>query len=573
MAGETFGARPIIYLEGNRLSRELEASVRRVRVESDALAPDSCRMILEDPNRTLLEDGGFAFHATLAVKAARTGEQDEQSLFEGKIYSLGFDYDERGATATVTAYDHSYALFSGLHTATYHDVTDSDLARRIAGEAGLTAGAIEATSVVHEHVSQVNETHWDFLVRRAREIDFEVRADGNKLDFRKPTDAGDAPDPGDYRSTGRLQLTPGGNLEQLTARVTAAQQVTTVEVRGWDTHNKRELVATAPGSTRSASLEDRPEDLAAGNGTPRQVTTTLPLSTQAECDAAAAAEAERVASSSVHAQGIARGDPRILAGAAISIGQTGGRFDGKLTVTQATHDFGPAGYRTHFTVGGRHDRSVFGLLNRDGGAGRRRQGTGVVPAVVTNATDPEHLGRVKVKLPWLADDYESHWARVLQLGAGADRGLVLTPEVNDEVLVAFEHGDTRKPYVLGGVFNSVDTPPYEGGVDGASGKVVTRAVRTRKGHELVLSDADGKEKIEIATTGGKVRILLDHAGGALKVEASGDVEVKAGGKATVTAGSDLNVEARGSATIKSTGSLTLQSSGEVAVKGTTIRLN
>jgi uncharacterized protein involved in type VI secretion and phage assembly len=573
VAGETFGAQPILYLDGNRLPQELEASVRRVLVESDVLAPDSCKLVLADPGRSVLADGGFAFHATLAVKAARTGEQSEQPLFEGRIYSLGFDLDERGATATVTAYDHSYALFSGLHTATYRDVTDSDLARQIAKEAGLDAGAIEATSVVHEHVSQVNETHWDFLVRRAREIDYEVRADGNKLDFRRPTKAQDAPDPGDYHSTGRLQLTPGGNLEQLTARVTAAQQVTEVEVRGWDPQNKRELVATAPGSTRGASLEDRPEDLASGNGDPRQVTTTLPLSTQAECDAAAASEAERVASSSVYAQGIAKGDPRIVAGAAISIGQTGGRFDGKLTVTQATHDFGPAGYRTRFTVGGRHDRSVFGLLNRDGGAGGRRHGTGVVPGIVTNVTDPDKLGRVKVKLPWLSDDYESHWARVLQLGAALDRGLLLLPEVNDEVLVAFEHGDTRKPYVLGGVFNGVDTPPFSGGVDGGSGKVVTRGLRTRKGHQLVLSDDDGKEKIEIATVDAKVRILLDHAGGALKIDASGDVEVNAGGKATVTAGSDLRVEAKGSATVKATSGLTLQSSGEVAIKGKVIKLN
>jgi uncharacterized protein involved in type VI secretion and phage assembly len=572
VAGETFGARPIIYLDGDRLPRELEANVRRVLVESDVLAPDSCRIMLDDPNRSALADGGFDFQATLSVKAARTGEQSEQPLFEGKVYSLGFDFDERGATATVTAYDHSYALFSGLHTATYRDVTDADLARQIANEAGLDVGTIEATTVVHEHVSQVNETYWDFLVRRAREIDFEVRADGNRLDFRKPTDAQDAPEPGDYRSTDRLQLTPGGNLEQLTARVTAAQQVTEVEVRGWDIQNKRELIATAPGRTRSATLDDRPEELASRNGTPRQVTTDLPLSTQAECDAAAAAEAERVASTSVHAQGTAKGDPRILAGAAISIGQTGGRFDGKLTVTQATHDFGPAGYRTHFTVGGRHDRSVFGLLNRDGG-GRRRHGAGVVPGIVTNVTDPEKLGRVKVKLPWLSDDYESHWARVLQLGAGPDRGLMLLPEVNDEVLVVFEHGDTRKPYVLGGVFNSVDTPPFEGAVDAGSGTVKTRGLRTRKGHELVLSDADADERIEIATIDGKVRILLDHASGALKIDAKGDIEVNAAGKATVTAGQDLTVEARGRATIKATSSLTLQSSGEVAVKGSVIKLN
>ena len=78
---------------------------------------------------------------------------------------------------------------------------------------------------------------------------------------------------------------------------------------------------------------------------------------------------------------------------------------------------------------------------------------------VSDAKDPQNSGRVRVKLPMLSDDYVSDWARTVYPGAGKDRGLVVVPEVGDEVLVAFEHGDMRRPYVLGGLFNGVDTPP------------------------------------------------------------------------------------------------------------------
>jgi uncharacterized protein involved in type VI secretion and phage assembly len=347
--------------------------------------------------------------------------------------------------------------------------------------------------------------------------------------------------------------------------VTAAQQVTEVEVRGWDPRNKQALVATAPARTRSAKLTDQPDQLARKFGAARHVTVDLPLTTQAECDAVAQAQAERLASTCVYAEGVARGDPRLVSGAAVSLGQTGGRFDGRLTVSRARHTWDAGGYRTSFSVSGTHDRSVFGLVT---GEGRRSGGEkvdGVVLGIVTNVSDPDGLGRVKLRFPWLSEQYESDWARVVQLGAGAQRGLVLLPEVNDEVLVTFEHGDTRRPYVVGGLFNGVDKPPYPDEVDKDSGKVRVRALRSRAGHELVFTDTDGKEKVELRTKDNKVSIVLDAANGGLTIHTSGAV--------TVNADKDLTIDAKGSGTIKAAKGLTLSSDGDVTVKGKQIRLN
>ena len=84
---------------------------------------------------------------------------------------------------------------------------------------------------------------------------------------------------------------------------------------------------------------------------------------------------------------------------------------------------------------------------------------GVTIAVVTNNDDPEKLGRVKVKFPWLLDESESTWARVAVLMAGNKRGTWFPPQIDDEVLVAFEHGDINRPIILGVMWNGKDTPP------------------------------------------------------------------------------------------------------------------
>ena len=126
--------------------------------------------------------------------------------------------------------------------------------------------------------------------------------------------------------------------------------------------------------------------------------------------------------------------------------------------------------------------------------------TGVVIGVVTNNQDPDDLGRVKVKFPWLSDVDESFWARTATPMAGKDRGVFLLPEVDDEVLVAFEHGDVRFPYVLGGLWNGVDTPPF----NNQNGKNNVRAIKSRSGHLVKLNDEDGKETVEIIDKSGKV---------------------------------------------------------------------
>lgn len=139
---------------------------------------------------------------------------------------------------------------------------------------------------------------------------------------------------------------------------------------------------------------------------------------------------------------------------------------------------------------------------------------GVASGIVTNNQDPEGFGRVKIKFPWLEEESESDWVKIASFMAGKERGGVFLPEVDDEVLVAFEQGDINHPFVIGALWSQEDPPPETN----ADGKNNIRKFTSRSGHEIIFNDdAEGQqEKVEIHSKGGHC-ILLDDSTGQEKV--------------------------------------------------------
>jgi phage baseplate assembly protein V len=205
--------------------------------------------------------------------------------------------------------------------------------------------------------------------------------------------------------------------------------------------------------------------------------------------------------------------------------------------------------------------SIFRLLAAEGPETLRSgRLVGVVPALVTNNDDPDKQGRVKVKFPWLTDKEESDWARVAAPYAGKERGLFVLPEVGDEVLVAFEHGEMTRAFVLGTLWNGVDTPPSADG-DGRDRKVL----RTRSGHLIRLDDSDGAEKIEILDKTGKNTLTLDSAANTVTIAADKDIVLKAPQGTVKIDAQKVEIVASGEAK--------LEASGTMTVKGATVNLN
>jgi uncharacterized protein involved in type VI secretion and phage assembly len=161
-------------------------------------------------------------------------------------------------------------------------------------------------------------------------------------------------------------------------------------------------------------------------------------------------------------------------------------------------------------------------------ASERKRLYGTYPATVTDIKDPDNQGRVKVKLPWTPDDgggYEV-WARLAVLMAGASRGTWFIPDVGDEVLVLFEGGDARRPYVVGALWNGSDSPPET--MDGA-GNNYKKSIVSRRDIRITLDDTEGQEAVTIKTPqqsieikdGGRSVEIKDANGNSVKLDSSG----------------------------------------------------
>jgi len=195
---------------------------------------------------------------------------------------------------------------------------------------------------------------------------------------------------------------------------------------------------------------------------------------------------------------------------------------------------------------------------------------GVVVGLVIDNQDPEGLGRVKVKFPSLSDDEIGHWARIAVLMAGAQRGTFFLPEVDDEVLVAFEGGDVTRPYVLGALWNGRDAPPDTN----ANGQNDLRFIKSRSGHLIRLDDASGSEKIEIIDKSGSNSITIDTASNTITITSSKDINIEAAqGKIKLSA-QNIEIISTADTKVQAQGGLTLDGSpGNTTLKGSMVNIN
>jgi uncharacterized protein involved in type VI secretion and phage assembly len=168
---------------------------------------------------------------------------------------------------------------------------------------------------------------------------------------------------------------------------------------------------------------------------------------------------------------------------------------------------------------------------------------GVYSAQVIDIKDPDGLGRVKISLPWSPDNGSGTyavWARLALLMAGNNRGTWFIPDPNDEVLVMFEAGDPRLPYVVGGLWNGKDTPPET--MDGAA-RNFRKTIRSRNGVRITLDDTDGQEMLTLVTPAGQTVTLQDGPGSITIQDSNGNSVTLAAAGVTLTAASNLTIRA------------------------------
>ncbi|MFC4854567.1 phage baseplate assembly protein V [Actinophytocola glycyrrhizae] len=505
--------RPTVAVDGTPLRADLAVRLQRVVVDNDAHLPGMFELTFLDVDGRTLREARISMGSAVTITGAGPAGA-ALTLLTGEV--TGLEAQIRGMTqrTIVRGYTAEHRLQRARRSRSFVNVTDADVARRIATEAGLTVRDVRCSGFTHGYLAQVNQTDWEFLDARARETGCEFGVVAGEFHFH-PSGAG--------RAAQEVAIRYPDDLISFRPRITAGNLTPDVEVRVWDPLARKavaenvSMVSGGEHSPRSLGQRftstGRPgglgalgrvgSALAAGDlggvasglgglgsagaggtgaagsalggmlGSPvgylgpqpsatANIRSDRPFARASAMPTAgptvAGAFGTAAGSTFAEAEGEVKGNAAVQPGAVLRISGVQAEFGGTWRVSRARHVFDDVefGYRVIFSAHGRQDRTMVGLASRATapGADRARM-SGVVCGVVSDCADPLAKGRMKLTLPWLSPDFETDWAPNIQFVAGQKTGAMFLPEVGDEVLVAFEFGDIRRPYVLGGMMNNL----------------------------------------------------------------------------------------------------------------------
>jgi uncharacterized protein involved in type VI secretion and phage assembly len=557
-----------ILIDGTEIDPVESNSVHDIKVTDWLRLPDTCSLMVgyqaadEGNPFQHLDDSKFEVGAELEVKLGSLGENVTETIFKGEIVTVEPDFQSGSVAMVVRAYDKTHRMMRARKQRAFLNQTISDIVSSIASEYGFSA-SVKSSGNALDFVLQHNETDWDFIWRLARRIGFEFVSTGDsQVDFGPP------------KLGEEIELTYAEDLYTFRPRITAVQQVGTVNVRGFDLKGKQEVLATKTrpnqlteaGITRSSIVNKFPATALEVSG--------QSFSSRDEANDMAQSMLDQLANAYLGAEGSCLGNPKIKAGTKLKISGVGSDFAGTYRAAKVKHTLGAGAYTTEFSNSvGEHT-----LLGQAGGGnGGAVSIDSIMVGIVTNNNDPQKWGRVQVQLPALSGK-ETFWAPVLVPSSGKERGLMMLPVPGEQVIIAFENGDPSYPYVMGSMFNGKDTPGDELAVsDGSFGLKSDHKALIAAQEDINLRTEKGKWIIEVkageitetvkspgnytGTFDGKYNLTTNQA---ITVESKQSVTIKA---------PSITLDAQGTMSLKASGQLTVESQGMLELKGATVSVS
>lgn len=578
---------PEIKVNNSDLATAWLDRLTAVRVDLQLGLVGRATLRFRDFGAALAEASLFALDTPVTI-----GKAGGAQFFSGTVVGVTLDQGEsRQPELVVTADDAAHKLALATATKTYLNSSYSTILSGIASSYQLSVTSAQQESAVQPYVLQ-SGTDLDFLnemcARTGRVWWVEK---GKTLRFEK---AG--------TSDSTVKLTFGEDLDSFSVRASSLRP-DKVQVVGWDPAQQEAIVGdSTPPSTKPKG--DLVDSYVAGGGSNTLVVRDAAPLTTAEANAMASSIFAATASDGVVARGSGDFNASIALAVTAQVADAGPAA-GSYLVTAVEHLYDLNGFVTRFTAGPHRPSHLVDVLGVPT-AGSGFSLAGVVTGVVTNVADPDNQGKVKVKYATQGSTVESPWARVVTIGAGKGRGLEFQPEVNDEVLVAFEQGDTRRPLVLGGLFstkNTLPTSPKAGNVDGSN--IAYRRITSRLGHVIELADgtsddakyvlvqlAGGEHKLRIGAdktdltvankpltiTNGGAKIVFSDSGDVtiegktITLKADTTIDIQAGSKATVKGTQEVDVQGA-QVQVKADATATVQASAQLALKGGMVMIN
>ncbi len=392
-----------VTCDGKKIPGNAHHSILSVTVDQALDMADMFQIKLY--NEKFLWSDSTLFADGVKVKIDLGYQGDLRTIAEGDVTTLQCAFPRRGtSTLTVLGLDKYHRLRRTRKSRSFLNVKDSDVARQIANEYGLGA-AIDDTGVVHPYLFQNNQSDLDFLLERATQTDHVVTIREGVLHYQKPR----------LSKEKVVRLKWGENLKQFRPAISMARQYTDVEVRAWDTREKREII----GRARVADLQSAMGGLTTGPqfiekavGNTQEVVVDIPVASQAEADAIARGRLNASAREFVCGAGMCSGDTRIRPGEIVELEGCGKIFSGRYLITSCQHIATRQGYTTAFSV----RRTAFGQEveppKAPAAAAPRRQAIGALEQleeqpkkVLTNARWSSERAREKQVVKMLVEAY------------------------------------------------------------------------------------------------------------------------------------------------------------------------
>ena len=445
---------------------------------------------------------------------------------------------------TITAHSPTIAMDGVQRNKLFHDQTAQDIISAVLNNHAITVGGIEATEGNLPYCVQYRETDFQFVMRLAGLSGLFAYYDGSKFTA------------GKAQTTDKdIALVFGQMLFEF--KMGLGTRVEKFASQGYD-YIKKEVFDGETSGSLSTSLSGLPKlshDASKSLYPDGSFVSGLKPNSQATLDKSIERAREDSVGRMVNCSGRSR-DPRLNIGRCVKIAGMPDEFHGPHWIKSVGHRYVRGDYNNTFTC-----------VPLDTAYPPKKYAqkpfTDIQSGLVTSTDDPDELGRVKVKMMWYDGPsmaVPDHWLRVLAPHSGNERGFFCLPEIDDEVLVAFEHGDPNRPVVLGSLYNGVDKAPvgHSAGFDGAENDL--KLFRTKSGNEIYFHDKGDFETICITQASGNT-ITLSAEGPKITIETDGDITMKGktitlettSGDITLKSGSAINAESSMDTKIKAGG--------------------
>lgn len=450
-----------VEFNGALLNHEHMQYLQEIRVQQLLNCPSLCELAFCDS--PLLQDRASNFLPGNEFKVTI----DQQTVFSGQVTACNFEYSaSRQQIVRIRGYDQLHQLRKRKSINAHSEFRISHLLKTLASELGVNVEVVR-DGPEYEQAVQYGQSDLAFLQELAcqnglyfvlrEEIIYLINLQGFGND---------------------VPLKLGETLLHVNAELNTDSICRSVEASGWDPRIVSNLTSSVneTSSPQHNSIRINPEKLGS-NGVHYIVDT--PVQNEQQLNAWAQAKMDDYSAREVSISGIAEGNPELQPGAPLDIDGLASWFNGKYVLTEATHIINSQqGYITEIsTIPPRlnsHVKSSITTMGR-----------------VTNIDDPEKLGRVRVELVNF-EQVETLWCQVLIPAAGAKKGLIALPNVDDLVLVVLLDGNAAEAVVLGGLFgeNALDDDCVEGG------ERKSIILTTPNGQRITLNDHNDTLTIE-----------------------------------------------------------------------------